>query len=183
MRDISLHLMDLAQNSIAAGARLISVDLALDENGVLTMRITDDGRGMTPEAAQRALGPFATTRTTRKVGLGLPLTQANARLTGGDLTIASAPNEGTTVTCTFYTRHIDCLPLGDLAQTIAALVAAHPDGPDIELSLTSPKGESAFGTAETRDILHPVPLDTPEVIAWITQSLREQTDVLFGGER
>lgn len=183
MRDISLHLMDLVCNSITAGARHVTIDFSLDAGRTMTVRVQDDGCGMDEDTAKRALGPFATSRTTRKVGLGLALTQANARLTGGDVIIASQPGTGTTVTCVFHTGHIDCLPLGDLAQTISALVAAHPNGPEIALTLSSPRGEGAFSTRETRQVLDPVPLNTPEVINWITQSLREQTDALFGGER
>ncbi len=182
MRDLSLHLLDLVHNSIAAGARHVDMAFRLAPGGALTMTVTDDGCGMDADTAQRALGPFSTSRTTRKVGLGLPLTQANARATGGDLTITSQLGQGTTVTCVFHTRHIDCLPLGDLAQTIAALVAAYPNSPEFALTMSSPNGESAFSTRETRDVLAPVPLDTPEVIDWITQSLREQTDNVFGGE-
>lgn len=183
MRDLSLHLMDLANNSITAGATSIDIRITIRPDKWLTMTITDDGCGMDAQTAQRALGPFGTSRTTRKVGLGLPLTQANARLTGGDLVIRSSPGEGTTVTATFDTSHIDCLPLGDLAQTMAALIAANPQRPAFTLTLASPLGEEVLSTREMQEALGEVPLDDPAVIEWILQSLREQADTVFGGER
>ncbi|MGI6653826.1 MAG: ATP-binding protein [Christensenellales bacterium] len=181
MRDLSLHLIDLVHNGIAAGAQHIHMSFALDNEAWLTMVVEDDGCGMDEDTAQRALGPFSTSRTTRKVGLGIPLTLANARLTGGDLTIDSQKGSGTRITATFRTDHIDCIPMGDVAQTVAALVAAYPNGPEFSLALSSPRGEEAFDTAEVRQVLQEVPLDTPEVVDWITQSLREQVNNVFGG--
>ena len=94
MRDLSLHLLDLTQNSVTAGASLVEILLTLEENGWLTMVIRDDGRGMSPELLARVTSPFATTRTTRKVGLGIPMMQENAEKTGGKLNIRSTEGEG-----------------------------------------------------------------------------------------
>ena len=78
MRDLSLHLLDLAQNSITAGASLVTIRLTLGEDGVLTMELIDNGKGMSPELLAQVTSPFATTRTTRKVGLGIPMMKENA---------------------------------------------------------------------------------------------------------
>jgi signal transduction histidine kinase len=96
MRDLSLHLLDLAQNSITAGAKLVTIGLTLDEKGMMTFTLEDDGKGMPPELLSRVTSPFSTTRTTRKVGLGIPMMMENARLSGGDLTIRSEVGKGTT---------------------------------------------------------------------------------------
>ncbi|MBR4080184.1 MAG: sensor histidine kinase, partial [Clostridia bacterium] len=126
MRDLSLHVLDLAQNSITAGAKLVTVSIVIDERGWLTFTLADDGKGMSPELLARVTSPVATTRTTRKVGLGIPLMMENAQRTGGDLTIQSEVGVGTTLTVTMDTTNIDCLPLGDLAGTMLSLMLTNP---------------------------------------------------------
>lgn len=181
MRDLSLHLLDLAQNSVKAGASLVSIRLAVDETGWLTLTLTDDGCGMSPELLSRVTSPFATTRTTRKVGLGIPMMMENAQRAGGDLHIESEAGKGTTLTVTYDTRNIDSLPLGDLAGTILSLILMNPDRPDILFEGTSPKGEGSFGTREIRTALAGVPLNEPEVAAWMKDALNETIDPIFGG--
>ena len=110
MKDLSLHLLDVAKNSVAAGASHVAVTLEEDEAGWLTLTIADDGRGMSPEFLAQVTDPFTTTRTTRKVGLGLPLLRLTAEQTGGSLAIESALGAGTTVTARFQRRHLDCPP-------------------------------------------------------------------------
>lgn len=181
MRDLSLHLLDLVQNSVTAGAKHVSISLELDGEGMLTITLKDDGSGMSKELLARVTSPFSTTRTTRKVGLGIPLIQQNARLTGGDVTIESVLGEGTTLTATFDTRSIDCLPLGDVPETIASLVLANPVSPEFSLRCVSPGGSMTFSTEELRAQLPDVPLNEPEVIAWITDTLREEIQPIMGG--
>lgn len=181
MRDLSLHLLDLAQNSIKAGASLVSIRLTVDEAGWLTMTLADDGCGMGEELLQRVTSPFATTRTTRKVGLGIPMMMENARRAGGDLRIASEVGKGTTLTVTYDTHHIDSLPLGDLAGTILSLVLMNPDTPDFLLEGKSPKGEGQFDTRAIRAVLSGVPLNEPEIVAWMKDALNETIDPIFGG--
>ena len=94
MRDLSLHLLDLAQNSITAGASLVTVRLTLGEDGILTMELADDGKGMSPELLARVTSPFATTRTTRKVGLGIPMMKENAEKAGGTFNLESEEGRG-----------------------------------------------------------------------------------------
>ena len=127
MKELSLHVLDVAQNSISAGATRLELTLTEDAGGWLTVVIADNGRGMTPEFLSRATDPFTTTRTTRKVGLGLPLYRMAAEQTGGTLDIQSAEGVGTTVTARFDRKHLDCPPLGDLAGTVALLIQGSPE--------------------------------------------------------
>ena len=183
MRDISLHLLDLMENSLRAGASLVQLELDLEAAGALSITLTDDGCGMDEELLRKAADPFTTTRTTRKVGLGIPLTKLNAERTGGTFSLQSAPGQGTRLTACFQTRHMDCLPLGDLAATIASVLIAHPQGTDILLTLRSPLGEESFDTRTVRQALgEEVPLNEPEVVAWLRDTLNEQIRTVLGGE-
>jgi hypothetical protein len=124
MEDLSLHILDIAENSINAGARSISI--MIDENvneDRLIVEIKDDGKGMNAEAAERATDPFYTTRNTRRIGLGLPLLKEAAEMANGKLEIRSIPNVGTNIRATFQLSHIDRKPFGDMAETITALLA------------------------------------------------------------
>ena len=121
MKELSLHILDIAQNSISAGCTELELSLT-EGDGQLTLIIRDNGRGMAPEFLASVTDPFTTTRTTRKVGLGLPLLRMAAEQTGGSLAIESTVGVGTTVTARFCTGHIDCPPLGDMAGTVALLV-------------------------------------------------------------
>ena len=174
MKELSLHLLDVAKNSVSAGAKHVSITLDEDQDGWLTIAIADDGRGMAPEFLARVTDPFTTTRTTRKVGLGLPLLRLTAEQTGGSLSIDSTLGVGTTLTARFQRRHLDCPPLGDLPGAVALLIQGSPE---IELTYrhTTPKGEAALSTAELRDILgEDISLAEPEVFAWIQDYLTEQ---------
>ena len=171
MKELSLNILDIAQNSIKANAA--HVEIALEQRGDwLTITITDDGTGMSPEFAQEAANPFTTTRTTRKVGMGLPLFKLAAEQTGGTFSLTShqaaheGDDHGTTVTATFNTAHVDCEPVGDITETILTLIQGNPD-----LSLTylySKDGdELRLSTDEMREILgDDVPLNSPDVLAW-----------------
>ena len=182
MRDLSLHLLDLAQNSITAGATLVTVRISIREDGWLTMVLKDDGRGMSPELLQRVTSPFATTRTTRKVGLGIPMMMENAEKAGGSLKLESEVGKGTEMTVTMDTRNIDCLPLGDLSGTVLSLILTNPMAPDFLFEGSTPKGECTFDTREVRAALgSDIPLNEPEVAAWLQSALQEQIDPIFGG--
>lgn len=174
MKEVSLHLLDVAQNSVAAGAK--HIDLLLDEReaGACRLVISDDGKGMTPEFLAQVTDPFTTTRTTRKVGMGLPLLRLMAEQTGGQLRIESQPNVGTTVTALFDAGHIDCPPLGDLPSTVALLIQG---APEVEWTYRheTPRGSAALDTRELRAVLGAqVPLSTPDVTCWIREYLQEQ---------
>jgi len=182
MRDLSLHLLDLAQNSISAGASLVTIRIAVDERGWLTMVLKDDGKGMSPELLARVTSPFATTRTTRKVGLGIPMMLENAEKAGGTLTIQSEEGKGTELTVTMDTRNIDCLPLGDLSGTVLSLIMTNPTAPEFLFEGKTPRGECTFDTREIRTALGgDIPLNEPEVAAWMQEALKEEMDPIFGG--
>ena len=153
MKEIALHLLDIVQNSVRAGASHVDISFILGEDRVLAMTVKDDGCGMSPELLERVRSPFTTTRTTRKVGLGIPLLQQNAMLTGGEVTLESEVGRGTVITATFHTDSIDCLPLGDLASTMASIVMGSPDRPEFSLTCKSPSGEMSFSTEEIRAVL------------------------------
>lgn len=181
MRDISLHLLDIVQNSVTAGARHIDISFALDGQGILTMTVKDDGKGMTEDLLRHVRSPFITSRTTRKVGLGIPLLQENAQRTGGNVDIQSKPGEGTTISATFDTRSIDCLPLGDLPGTMVSLILSNPKTPEFSLLCVSETGEMTFSTAEARGALGDVPLSEPEVVSWMRESMQEEIQPILGG--
>lgn len=173
MKELSLHMLDIAQNSITAGAR--HVDLAVEErDGWVTLTVQDDGRGMSPEFLASVTDPFTTTRTTRKVGLGLPLLRLAAEQTGGNMEVVSALGVGTTVTARFNGRHIDCPPLGDMASTVSLLAQGLPDGMELTYTRRTETGAFRFDTAEVRAILGPgVPLSEPEVAQWVREYVSE----------
>ncbi|MHC4520617.1 MAG: ATP-binding protein [Planctomycetota bacterium] len=128
MEDLSLHILDIAENSIAAEAKRIEVRIEEDQvKDLLTIEIKDDGRGMDEETLRRVLDPFFTTRTTRRVGLGLPLLAQASRESDGTIEIDSNPGQGTAVKATFRYRHLDRKPLGNIHETIQTLVAGHPE--------------------------------------------------------
>ena len=181
MKEIALHLLDIVQNRVKAGASHVDIGFALDENGVLAMSVKDDGCGMSPEFVARVRSPFVTTRTTRKVGLGIPLLMQNAMQSGGEVNIDSELGKGTVITATFHTDSIDCLPLGDLASTVATIIMGSPDKPEFALDCSSPAGEMHFSTEEIRPVLEGVSLAEPEVVQWIQQSLQEEIEPILGG--
>ncbi|MEZ5018744.1 MAG: ATP-binding protein [Bacteroidales bacterium] len=127
MKEIALHILDIAQNSIRAGADEIRISLAESVAAdMLTLAVADNGKGMDQESCIKATDPFFTSRKTRRVGLGLPLLQMNASLSGGRMTIESEPGKGTTVTATFGYSNVDRPPLGDVSGTIALLIMSNP---------------------------------------------------------
>jgi len=174
MRELALHILDIAQNSLRAEASRISILIEEDyERDCLTIEIADNGRGMLKEEIAKALDPFYTTRTTRKVGLGLSLFQANCQAAGGDLAMESEPGKGTKVKVWLVLSHIDRPPLGDLPATLVTLIAGSPK---VEFVLEHRSGEQAyrFTTQELKGILGEIPLNQPKVIQWIKDYLQEQ---------
>ena len=129
MKEIALHLLDIVQNSVRAGASHVDIRFLLGADGVLEMGVKDDGCGMSADLLARVRSPFTTTRTTRKVGLGIPLLMQNAMQTGGRVDIESEEGKGTDIVAFFNTKSIDCLPLGDLASTMASIIMGSPDKP------------------------------------------------------
>jgi len=178
MKELSLNVLDIAENSVKAGATL--TEIYIDEQiGETVLTIVDDGCGMTKEILENVTNPFCTTRTTRNVGLGLPLLKLAAEQTGGDLKIVSRHKDefpdthGTTVTARFINNHIDYTPLGDIVSTITTLIHGHPDT-DFFFRHKTEKREVSLDTRELRAVLEDVPLNSFEVISWIKEFLSEQ---------
>ncbi|MDR3348364.1 MAG: ATP-binding protein [Acidaminococcales bacterium] len=174
MRDLSLHVLDLVQNAVAAGAKNISLLIGEDgEKDLLSIEVSDDGKGMAPDFAACAKDPFATTRTSRKVGLGLPLMDMTAKRAGGRLDIDSRPGEGTKITAVYRLSHIDRPPLGDIAATVK-IIAAGCQG--IFFRYEHRKGHNAFvlDTKAMREILGgEVDFGESAVMEWLDGFLRE----------
>lgn len=167
MRDISLHILDIAQNSINANASLIEISV-IETDYVIEVVIRDNGKGMTEEELAKAIDPFYTTRKTRKVGLGLSLLKHNVELTSGKFTIESQLNKGTIVKATFNRTSIDCLPLGDLLETFITLIILHPDVDFIFTHKTSIK-DYHLDTRELKAILNEIKINEIPVINWIRE--------------
>jgi signal transduction histidine kinase len=128
MEDLSLHILDIVENSIAACAKKIEIKIIEEKKrDLLSIEIIDDGKGMDERTLKNVLDPFFTTRNTRKVGLGLPLLAQSAEETGGSIKIKSKPGQGTKVKATFGCSHIDRKPLGDVHESLKVLIAANPE--------------------------------------------------------
>lgn len=180
MEELSLHLLDLIQNSVKAGASLIDI-IITEKAGLLTITLKDNGCGMSEEFLRRVESPFTTTRTTRKVGLGIPLFKQAAIMAGGDFSIISRQGEGTRLTATFELNNIDRAPMGDLAGTILQQVLSTPATPDYRLFYAVEDASFTFDTREIKQELQGLPLDTPDVIAWMKDYLEEGIRELNGG--
>lgn len=178
MQELADHVMDIAQNSISAGATRILISISEDSAADrLTVAVEDNGGGMTAAQAARVTDPFYTTRTTRKVGLGIPLFQMEAEMTGGSLQVVSEPGAGTKVTAEFVFSHVDMVPLGDIDSTVRLLIACNP-GLDFVFCHRKNQKEFTLDTRELRKALGgEVPLSDPEVQSWIRESLAEQTQL------
>ncbi len=174
MRDISLHLLDIVQNSVVAGATLVTIEISFTEINLLEIQITDNGSGMSEEMIKGVKNPFITTRTTRGVGLGIPLLYQNAKRTEGNLKVDSTLGEGTTISVVFHQNHIDCIPLGNIGQTIATFCACYPKECDFLLKYKKEKKDFVFDTREVKDVLEGVPLNTPDVLIWVEKSIEEE---------
>lgn len=179
MKELSLNILDVTGNSVKAGAENIHISLVLAADGWLTLTIADDGCGMDAETLKRVSDPFYTTRTTRKVGLGIPFLRLAATQTGGEVKYESALGAGTTVTATFDTASIDFTPLGDMISTVTTLIMGAP-AIDFLYEHTTPQGSVRLDTKELRAVLGDVSLASVEVIDWISEYLREQYDSLGG---
>jgi len=174
MYDLSLHILDIVENSINGGATLIKI--YIDENlekDLLTLVIEDNGRGIKKEDIKKVLDPFYTTRTTRKVGLGLSLLSQSVQMSGGTIMVDSEIGKGTTVTATFKHSNIDRKPLGDIVQTFITLIAGHPE---IDFSYCHKKEGKAvcYDTREIKNVLEDVPIDTIDVLKFIKEKLYEE---------
>ena len=178
MKELSLNILDIAKNSTKAQATL--VEILIEENEqTLTITISDNGTGMTEDVLLSVTSPFATSRTTRKVGMGIPLFKFAAEQTGGTLTVKSKhidefpESHGTSTSAAFYKNHIDFTPLGDVVSSLVTLIQGNPDI-DFRFLHKTAGGEVSLDTRDLREVLEEVPLDSFEVLSFIEENLREQ---------
>lgn len=178
MKELSLNILDITENSVKAKATLTKI-LLNETDDILEIVIEDNGTGMTNEVLMGVTDPFYTTRTTRKVGMGLPLLKLQAEQTGGGISVSSvhinddSENHGTVVKALFYKNHIDFTPLGDVVSTIVTLIQGHPDT-DFLFEHKFNENTVTLDTRELRKILEDVPLNSYDVIKWIEGFLLEQ---------
>ncbi len=177
MRELSLHILDALQNSLEAGATLVELtiveDLAADS---LTIIIGDNGRGMSEDQLARIFDPFFTTRSTRHVGLGIPLFRAATQRCNGDLTITSQLGEGTTLCATFQHSHIDRAPVGDIAGTLLSFILS--GSCDLHYVHRVNGRAFEFRTDGIRTELGDIPLTHPKVRKWLQGFIAEGEQTL-----
>jgi len=173
MNDLSLHILDIIQNSLSAGARLIKLTIIEDiEGDKLIITIEDNGKGMSGEIVAKLSDPFYTSRTTRKVGLGIPLFKQSAQQSGGGISIASEPGVGTTVTAYFQLSHIDRPPLGDVANVLMLMVSSNLDV-EFLFRYRIDDNEYIFDTVEVKEVLEDIPLNDASIIRTLTEMIKE----------
>ncbi len=173
MKELSLHILDIVQNSLEAGAGLIQLRILEDTvRNRFVVQVTDDGKGMTREVLEKVTDPYVTSRTTRKVGMGIPLFLHTARQAGGNLQIDSEPGKGTTVTATMVHDHIDRPALGDIAGVVSMLSGSNPDQDFVYNHEKDQKGYS-FDTREIKQVLEGMPINELSVIKYLKEMIRE----------
>ncbi len=173
MLELSLHVLDIVNNSVKAKAERIEIviDEQIEKN-ILSVTIRDNGCGMDEEFLKSVTDPFKTTRTTRKVGMGISLFKAASEATGGNFSISSQKNIGTEVVATFTYDHIDRQPMGDMAETMQTLVSSNENIDFIYKHIRNEK-EFLFDTAQIKEILGDVSLNNPEILVWIREFIEE----------
>jgi anti-sigma regulatory factor (Ser/Thr protein kinase) len=173
MDELALNILDIAYNSIRADASFIRISI-LDsiKQNIIHIEIEDNGKGMTADTIEKVTDPFYTTRTTRVVGLGVPLFKQNAELTGGSLTIQSQLQVGTKVTAQFIKNHIDTPIMGDIIETMLTLIQAD-EQIDYEFEYVTDENSFVMKTKEMKEILGDVKITEPEVLLWIKEFMKE----------
>ena len=173
MQELSLNVLDIAQNSIRANASLVTIEVSEDTKAKsLSIVIKDDGCGMTKEQVTNVMDPFFTTRTTRKVGFGVPFFKMSAESTGGSFSIESEVGKGTKTSATYCTDHIDMLPLGDINATILSLISVNPHMEFLYKRTLDGKSYQ-LDTREIREVLEGVPINSPDVLVFLKEYLNE----------
>ena len=179
MRDISLHILDIAENSVRAEADLI--EIFIDENktkDIVNLEIIDNGNGMTKTQLQNALDPFFTTKDIKRVGLGIPLLRANTERSGGKFSIESIPEKGTKINSAFVRSNIDRPPLGDINGTIITLILSNPEL-NFVYKFKTEKGEYILDTREIKKILEGVSIAESSVIGFLQKEMSEEIEKLM----
>ena len=178
MQELSLNILDIAQNSIVANATLIEIEIEVDSQEFLSITIRDNGKGMDEETVKNVINPFYTSRTTRKVGLGVPFFKQAAEDTGGHFSIESQLGKGTTIKAVFDTSNIDYTPLGEVWDTVAALIQMN-ENIDFVYTVKKDGEEFVCDTRQLKEIMEGMPLSDLNVVMWIKEFIRENhTEIL-----
>ena len=182
MDELSLNILDIAQNSIAAEATLVEIDVE-EDNGAdrLVIRVKDNGKGMSEDFLITVHDPFITTRTTRKIGLGISFLKEAAELADGGVEIDSELGTGTTITANFVMSHFDRQPIGNLTETIITLVSLNTEI-DFIIRYKVNENEFIFSTQEIKELLgDDASLNSPAIITFLTEYVSEHIESLSGG--
>ncbi|WP_430813666.1 sensor histidine kinase [Carboxylicivirga sp. RSCT41] len=171
MKDLSMHIMDIVQNSVRAKAENVRLAITLNEQWLI-IKVEDDGSGMDKETLKKVTDPFYTSRTTRKVGMGIPLILQNAELTGGNMCLSSELGVGTTLTATFGREHIDRPPMGDIASTAAMMITGN-DGVNLQFVVHRKDDEFAISTNEVKEAMGDVDIRLPKVTSFLKEMIDE----------
>jgi sensor histidine kinase YesM len=183
MNELSLHILDIVQNSIKANAKLVEIIInEQDAKDKYTITIIDDGHGMDAKTLTEVSDPFFTTRTTRKVGMGTSLFKMAAELCEGSFAIESTVNVGTTVTASFVKSHIDRAPLGAIDETIVILMLNDSDI-DIYYKHIVNSNEYIFDTREIRQVLDGIPFTDYSVIEWVKNNIKDGINTIIEEEQ
>jgi len=173
MQELSMNILDVAQNSVSAGASDIIISVCCNKNDdILTIIIADNGKGMNAETLQKVTDPFFTTRTTRDVGLGVPFFKMAAEMAGGEFEITSEEGKGTVTKASFVYSHIDRAPMGDLAETIGQFICINEE---INVEFTYQADDAVFkvSTNELTAVMEGIPLNVPQVMLFVCGYLKE----------
>ncbi len=173
MLELAAHILDIAENSIRAGAALVEITIIEDSaKNILSIEINDDGVGMTPEEIKKVFDPFYTTKKVRRVGLGIPLLSDAAQRSGGGLVLDSIQGKGTRLKVTFQLDHIDRQPLGDIISTLIILIAGNSD---VDFLFQYIKNNCRFemDTREIRKEIEDIPINHPEILKYIRSVLND----------
>ena len=182
MNELSLNILDIAQNSIAAEATLVEIDVEeMSGADLISIRVKDNGKGMSEDFLKTVDDPFITTRTTRKIGLGISFLKEAAEMTGGAVLIDSKLGVGTTITATFVMSHIDRQPIGNLTETIITLVTLNTEI-DFIIRYKVDENEFVFSTQEVKTLLgDDTSLNSPPIVVFLTEYVSEHINNLSGG--
>lgn len=176
MKEISMHILDITMNSIKAEATLVEINIEDSiKNNCLKITIKDNGRGMSEEAVNKAANPFYTTRTTRKVGLGIPMLKESCERCNGYLNIFSQPGIGTTISCYFERDNIDRAPLGNMGETIMTIINS-ADNCELIYTHDTDAGRFVFSTLEIKKILDGMNIKDTNVLIWIKEYINENVN-------
>ncbi|MGM0420683.1 MAG: ATP-binding protein [Bacillota bacterium] len=183
MKDLSLHILDLADNSFAAGADRLVIKLnEQPQLDYLTLTMVDNGRGMDENKIKAAVDPFYTSKGGKKVGLGLPFIKQNVERTGGNFNLISRINIGTTLSVCFKYNHIDRVPIGDIPESIISLIMLNPE-PELYFIYSCHKKCYRFFTPRVKDELSPIPINNLEVLEYLEADIRSNFNKIRGENR